>query len=68
MQKPNIFVIILRYILVAVLAYYIWIGNMLAIKICLTLVIFHSESIFVSNKMKEAHALSVLKKRKASNP
>ena len=60
MNKVPTLVIVLRYIAVAFLVYFIWIGNLTAIKILCTIVIFHSECIYIANRIKESQVAKII--------
>ena len=64
MNNPINLIIILRYLAIAFLLYFIWIGNLTAIKILCTIVIFHSECLYVANRLKEREARRLVNKLK----
>jgi len=66
MNKTPTLIIVIRYIAIAFLVYFIWIGNLTAIKILCTIVIFHSECLYISNRLTEANARKLLNKMEAT--
>lgn len=60
MNKVPTVIIVIRYICIAFILYFIWGWNHTSIKILLTIIIFHSECLYIANRLKEKQMANIV--------